>query len=594
MNAVAGFLSDPVVQRLGWVLVHSLWQEALVAILLAAVLRGLRREAPRARYAAGCAAMILMLALPVVTYFHGPMERGTSAAKQEATTTQGTGERAAPDASTINGAAPSSTTRLSTTPFAAASVAMRRWAAHALGSLEHSLPRVLPWLVGVWFAGVLILSARLIGGWVLVQRLARDGTRPGPDTWLDAARRLASVIRVSAPVRILESTLVSVPTVVGFLRPAILLPAAALSGLEPRQIEMILAHELAHIRRHDALVNLAQTVVETLLFYHPAVWYVSRVVRAEREHCCDEIAVAACGDRATLARALLTMEEMRSRLAIAASGPPLQTRIRRLLAPGSTGPDRSGPERRSSGLAGGIVLASLLLVAITVKVAIPAQTEKWPATYAEFAREAREALARGDDAATMEIASHNPRDFSRAQFGVDGMELSIDLSDVMHRRYDAVFRPPDNIEPLIPYKRWSHLGVYSSFTQWVKSLQKPPNETDYYIPGQLPDSVVASEVRSPDGGSTLTIDLNLDGHPDLVFDGHAVRIGSGVAVAEDHAPDGKRSQWLLALPGVDPRHQARVMLYRDGDFYLELIDFDGDGKGNYGRTGCVPRRQEGQ
>ena len=93
--------------------------------------------------------------------------------------------------------------------------------------------------------------------------------------------------------------LVDVPTVIGWLRPVVLVPASALAGMTPQQLEAILAHELAHIRRHDYLVNLLQTLVETLLFYHPAVWWLSRRIRIERENCCDDLAVSLCGDPVT-------------------------------------------------------------------------------------------------------------------------------------------------------------------------------------------------------------------------------------------------------------------------------------------------------
>ena len=130
----------------------------------------------------------------------------------------------------------------------------------------------------------------------------------------------------------LESAAVTVPTLVGWVRPVVLLPAAALSGLTPEQLEAILAHELAHVRRHDYLVNLLQSLVETLLFYHPAVWWVSAEVRAEREHCCDDLAVAVCGDRLVYVSALAELTSMERRaFALAATDGSLLDRVRRIL-----------------------------------------------------------------------------------------------------------------------------------------------------------------------------------------------------------------------------------------------------------------------
>ena len=125
------------------------------------------------------------------------------------------------------------------------------------------------------------------------------------------ARRLAQALRIRGAIRLLESAAVEVPTVIGWLRPVVLIPVATLSGLSTEQMEMVLAHELAHIRRHDFFVNLMQAVVETLLFYHPAVWWISGRIRVEREHCCDDVAVAVCGNPLLYARALTRLEELR-------------------------------------------------------------------------------------------------------------------------------------------------------------------------------------------------------------------------------------------------------------------------------------------
>src|SRR6185295_3081242 len=169
--------------------------------------------------------------------------------------------------------------------------------------------------------------------------------------------RTAQRLGVRQAVAILQSTLVDVPAVVVVVRPLVLVPASALTGLSTRELEAVLAHELAHIRRHDYLVNLLQTTIETLFFYHPAVWWVSAQARQEREHCCDDLAVAACGDVLTYARALTALEHLRGcevQLAVAASGGSLLVRIQRLLRRGA--PAHYGFE---SGLAGFIALGTV-------------------------------------------------------------------------------------------------------------------------------------------------------------------------------------------------------------------------------------------
>src|SRR5262249_31480014 len=160
-------------------------------------------------------------------------------------------------------------------------------------------------------------------------RLVTRSASPACEPWLSLARRLSLALGVRQAVRLLESTAIEVPAVLGLLRPVILLPASAVTGLTPAQLEMILAHELAHIRRHDFLVTLFQSAVETLLFYHPAVWWISRQVRIERENCCDDLAVAVCGTPLQYARALARLEELRAEalpLAVSANGGSLMER----------------------------------------------------------------------------------------------------------------------------------------------------------------------------------------------------------------------------------------------------------------------------
>jgi beta-lactamase regulating signal transducer with metallopeptidase domain len=171
----------------------------------------------------------------------------------------------------------------------------------------------------------------------------------------------------------LESSLVDAPTVIGFLKPVILLPTSALTGLSMQQLELLLAHELAHIRRHDYLVNILQSVIETLLFYHPAVWWVSHRIRVEREHCCDDVAVRVSGNAVVYAKALATLETLRHepQLALAANGGQLVKRIKRVLGK---------PEKSGNWLVGALLISVMIvpLLFLTAREAQAQAAQQYP------------------------------------------------------------------------------------------------------------------------------------------------------------------------------------------------------------------------
>ena len=347
MNA---WLSHTLVQCLGWTLVNFLWQGAVIAGLLAACLRCLRRASANLRYLASCAAMLLIALTPVMT-FYLLTEQGPVATREPVTKTFSVTYK---DARIV----PLTANVPLKTPVVEKPIAEKP-------GLSERLEKFLPWLVAGWCAGVLAFSCRLLAGWLQIKRLERTASVALPRGWPERLAQLARRAGVSRPLRLLQSLRVEVPTVIGWLRPVILLPAACLAGLTPAQLEAILAHELAHIRRHDYLINLLQNAVETLLFYHPAVWWVSRRMREEREHCCDDLAVKICGDAIGYARALATLEEMRpapAQLALAASGAPLLARIRRLLGK----PERSAvrPAWPLAGIVVAILMGALLAVGL--------------------------------------------------------------------------------------------------------------------------------------------------------------------------------------------------------------------------------------
>jgi beta-lactamase regulating signal transducer with metallopeptidase domain/peptidoglycan/xylan/chitin deacetylase (PgdA/CDA1 family) len=324
------FLSQPSFQALGWTLIHFVWQGALVAALFTGIRAILKSYSAETRYIAACAAMLLIFILPLVTFFIIRSSFIDASAVVE------TSSRA-PNAAALPPQKMETARRETLSPGEVDPVEIlppetmpsKNWT-------EHSFVSLLPWLVLIWLAGALALCLRLFGGWITVRRLKLRRTKEAAREWQETVARLSRRLRMTGPVRLCESALVEAPTVIGWLRPVILVPLSMLMGLSAEQVEALLAHELAHIRRHDYLVNLLQTAIETLLFYHPAVWWISRQLRTEREHCCDDLAVSACGDVLVYARALTTLEQLRGRrntgqLALAASGGLLLQRIRRLI-----------------------------------------------------------------------------------------------------------------------------------------------------------------------------------------------------------------------------------------------------------------------
>jgi beta-lactamase regulating signal transducer with metallopeptidase domain len=292
--------------------VHFVWQGAGIAALLAAARYSLRKSSAQARYILAMVAMLLMLASAGATFVY---------------------------LSSSDVPTPSHSPNSGSSIAAPAGIPAQR-AVETSSSWRDRMPDYFPILTYIWIAGVMALSIRSLGGWVVTQQWKRRNVRPAEAFWQESLARLAKRLAVSRKVCLWESAVAHTPAVIGWIRPVVLLPASAISGLAPGQIEALLAHELAHIRRHDYLVNLLQTAVETLLFYHPAVWWVGRQMRTERENCCDDLAVAVCGDALVYARALTELEKIRMatriatpRLAMAANSGSLLQRVRRLLDP---------------------------------------------------------------------------------------------------------------------------------------------------------------------------------------------------------------------------------------------------------------------
>lgn len=434
MNAME-LLTGPFAQALGWALLHLVWQATIVAGILAAVLALIPRRSASVRYAVACGALALVFALFVTTAIRNYDSNATPIRIAPATASMPEGERVAIPI-----------TRL---PIVIATTAAASWRDRALDSVATAR-QSLPTVVAVWLMGVIFLSGRLLLSWLRARSLVNHGSTEASIEWQRVAARISHALGLTRAVRILESAAVEVPSVLGSFRPVILLPASTLTGLTPAQLEMVLAHELAHIRRHDFLINLMQAFVETLMFYHPAVWWMSRRVRIERENCCDDLAVAVCGDALQYAKALTRLEELRAdafTIAVAANGGSLLDRIRRI----------AGGRPESTGLSSRWFAAVVMLVILAFAFAFPSA----PALAQRKAEEEKAKAA----ASKIDVVENNDEDEDEENGSVDtavdvevevdpdqgtDIDVDVDVDPAYDFDFDFEAVPPIPPTPLTP------------------------------------------------------------------------------------------------------------------------------------------------
>lgn len=328
-------VSPSTMHSLGWALLHFLWQGTAIAAFAAAAMALCRRSS--VRYWLGVTALLLMLLAPFATFsFYAQQQGGQQNAKSSPLAASQT---IANDNVMTN------------TPMKSLT------SAYPLRSHETD---ALPWLVEAWLLGVAFLSLRSAGGFFLLERERRKQSAVVSDRLLEICFTLQDRLGIRRAIAYCECKWLQAPAVIGWFRPVVFLPVTALTGLSEDQLQAVIAHELAHVQRLDPFVNVFQVCVETLLFYHPAVWWLNKKIRAEREHCCDEKAVALCGNPVEYARALTLMEEWRSApvFAMAANRGPLTDRIVRVL-----GLTTLGAGMRGIGLTGSLLCLTAALVA---------------------------------------------------------------------------------------------------------------------------------------------------------------------------------------------------------------------------------------
>ena len=391
MSLVTDFLTSPLAERIGLTLLHSLWQLALIGALAYLLLECLRKASPHIRYLVAYSTLALMVLCPVMTFHlrtstepnhpktiaNSPNTLASESSFPSEAASLSLGET--PDSTLISKnlssqiEAPATAIALATeSPTTKPAVSLKNPTTETSPSpplqstqtwqswLNQLSARIAPWhprLAVFWLVGFLFITFRNLGGCHATRRLRVHSNDPDDKRLQAMIATLSSRLGIKGTVQLRESNKVQTPILFGWLKPLILTPVGLLSQLSNEQLEALLAHELAHVRRHDYLFNILQTVAESLLFFHPAVWWLSRRIRLEREFCCDDLAVSLSSDHISYAQALASIEESRGLIGsgLSAGEKPLLLRIKRVLG---LGPARSG-RLSLLGISGGGLLLTL-------------------------------------------------------------------------------------------------------------------------------------------------------------------------------------------------------------------------------------------
>jgi beta-lactamase regulating signal transducer with metallopeptidase domain len=304
-------------QAIAWTLIHFCWQAAAIAVAFRLISAAIVRRSSQVRYLVALSSLLLMIGAAVITF---AWEMRSNAAVPSITAT----------AENLRASFVADFPR-STAPGLLVAT-QQQAAAHV------TIASLLPWIDGLWLAGVFALSLRSLGGWWYLRRLRLAATVEAPASVIDAFQRISQALGLNRNIALRLSTAIDSPMTMGTLRAIVLLPLSAVTLLGPDELEVVLAHELAHVRRADFFWNILQTIAETLFFFHPAVWWLNARIRHERELCCDDLALKVCPNPIVYAHALVHLEEQRSRhlrLAMALDGhqshATLLSRIARIL-----------------------------------------------------------------------------------------------------------------------------------------------------------------------------------------------------------------------------------------------------------------------
>lgn len=306
------FFNPEFVEALGWTLLHSVWQGAAFAIFLMLILIALRSYTAQSRYIVAVGILCAFFLTVTVTFWQQwKAVNHASELKLQLT------HEASSNGNILLESPSEITLSSDNKEKITASLNHELKAENQSGWIlvfKNYYQRHLPLLVTIWFLGVLFLQLRFLGQLAYVQRIKHYGTQLFPEVWKGKIEELEGKLRIQKKVKYLTSLRIESPMVIGWLKPAVLVPRQIFNSLSESEIYAVLAHELAHIRREDFMVNLLQTFLCNIFFFHPGVWSMSNRIDDEREHCCDDLAVAATGPATSYAKTLINVSELKLRM----------------------------------------------------------------------------------------------------------------------------------------------------------------------------------------------------------------------------------------------------------------------------------------
>ena len=288
-------IPDTILHAICWTLLHSLWQGLLLALVAGLVMVMTKKASSALRYNLLCTLLLLFLAASTFTFYTQLHQNTTSI----------------PATSHTPAAAAAGETTSNPTPVNTSNSAhtLQNGLQNGIGNLVQYFNAHAAIVVVIWFIVFMARFVKVLSGLVYAQRVRHYQTSPAPADWQQRLAQLLQKLQISRPVSLLESAIIKIPMVVGVLKPVVLVPVGMLTHISPEQVESILIHELAHIRRQDYLFNLIQHLVDTLFFFNPALVWVSSLIRGERENCCDDVAISQTRSRRQLINALVSFHE---------------------------------------------------------------------------------------------------------------------------------------------------------------------------------------------------------------------------------------------------------------------------------------------